>query len=71
MIALLGLVAGIVVGLIVEPSVPGALQPYLPIAVVAALDATFGALRAFLDGEKKKAASGQPSQPGQPTQPTG
>ena len=28
-------------------------------------------LRAFLDGEKKKAASGQPSQPGQPTQPTG
>ncbi len=50
MIALLGLVAGIVVGLIVEPSVPGALQPYLPIAVVAALDATFGALRAFLDG---------------------
>ncbi|CAN5227975.1 MAG: small basic family protein [Nocardioidaceae bacterium] len=50
MIALLGLVAGIVFGLIVEPSVPGALQPYLPIAVVAALDATFGALRAFLDG---------------------
>ena len=26
------------------------LQPYLPIAVVAALDAVFGALRAFLDG---------------------
>lgn len=50
MIALLGLVAGIVIGLFVEPSVPVALQPYLPIAVVAALDATFGALRAFLDG---------------------
>jgi len=49
-IALLGLVVGIVFGLIVEPSVPGALQPYLTIAVVAALDATFGALRAFLDG---------------------
>ncbi len=50
MIALLGLVAGIVVGLFLEPSVPTALEPYLPIAVVAALDATFGALRAFLDG---------------------
>jgi small basic protein len=26
------------------------MQPYLPIAVVAALDAVFGGLRAFLDG---------------------
>ena len=50
MIALLGLVAGIVAGLFLEPSVPVALEPYLPIAVVAALDASFGALRAFLDG---------------------
>ena len=29
---------------------PVALQPYLPIAVVAALDAIFGGLRALLDG---------------------
>ncbi len=50
MIALLGMVAGIVAGLFLEPNVPTALEPYLPIAVVAALDATFGALRAFLDG---------------------
>ena len=50
MIALLGMIAGIVAGLFLEPSVPTGLQPYLPIAVVAALDATFGALRAFLDG---------------------
>jgi small basic protein len=50
-IALLGLIAGIVAGLFIEPSVPAGLQPYLPIAVVAALDATFGALRAFLDGD--------------------
>ncbi len=50
MIAVLGLVAGVVLGAFLEPSVPAALQPYLPIAVVAALDATFGALRAFLDG---------------------
>ena len=50
MIALLGMIAGIVAGVFLEPSVPTGLQPYLPIAVVAALDATFGALRAYLDG---------------------
>ncbi|MGQ0624948.1 MAG: small basic family protein [Sporichthyaceae bacterium] len=50
MIAALGLAIGITIGLLVEPSVPLWLQPYLPIAVVAALDALFGALRALLDG---------------------
>lgn len=50
MIAVLGLVVGIVLGLIFQPDVPVALQPYLPIAVVAALDAVFGGLRALLDG---------------------
>jgi len=30
--------------------VPEAIQPYLPIAVVAALDAVFGGLRAYLEG---------------------
>nr|CAA9318367.1 MAG: FIG025307: hypothetical protein [uncultured Nocardioidaceae bacterium] len=50
MIAAVGLVVGIALGLLLEPSVPVALQPYLPIAVVAALDASFGALRAYLDG---------------------
>jgi small basic protein len=50
MIAVLGLVAGVVVGLLIEPTVPAWLQPYLPIAVVAALDALFGGLRAHLDG---------------------
>ncbi len=50
MIAAFGLVVGIVVGLFFEPSVPASLQPYLPIAVVAALDAVFGGLRAYLDG---------------------
>jgi small basic protein len=49
-IALIGLVIGVVAGLILEPSVPVVLQPYLPIAVVAALDALFGAVRALLDG---------------------
>jgi len=50
MIAALGLIVGIVLGLIFRPDVPVGLEPYLPIAVVAALDAVFGALRAFLDG---------------------
>ncbi len=50
MIAIAGLVIGILAGLFLEPSVPEGLQPYLPIAVVAALDAVFGGLRAHLDG---------------------
>lgn len=50
MIAALGLVLGVVLGLFLEPTVPTWLQPYLPIAVVAALDAVFGGLRALLDG---------------------
>jgi small basic protein len=50
MIAGLGLVLGVLLGLLLQPTVPLWLQPYLPIAVVAALDAVFGALRAYLDG---------------------
>ncbi len=50
MIAGLGLLVGVVLGLMLQPEVPLWLEPYLPIAVVAALDAVFGALRAFLDG---------------------
>jgi small basic protein len=50
MIAVVGLVVGIVAGLVLQPTVPVSLQPYLPIAVVAALDALFGGLRAMLDG---------------------
>jgi len=49
-IAVIGLVLGIVVGLVFSPDVPPALQPYLPIAVVAALDALFGGVRAQLEG---------------------
>jgi small basic protein len=46
----LGLVAGVLVGLLWGPDVPLVLQPYLPIAVIAALDAVFDAVRAVLDG---------------------
>jgi small basic protein len=49
-IGALGLALGVVLGLLLQPDVPLWLQPYLPIAVVAALDAVFGALRAYLDG---------------------
>ena len=50
MIAALGLLLGVVAGLVLAPDVPLGLQFYLPIAVVAALDAMFGGLRAYLDG---------------------
>jgi small basic protein len=49
-IAVLGLIAGVVLGLVLQPTVPAVLEPYLPIAVVAALDAVFGGVRAKLDG---------------------
>jgi small basic protein len=49
-IAALALVAGLVGGLILHPVAPGWIEPYLPIAVVAALDAVFGAVRARLEG---------------------
>ena len=50
MIPAIGLALGIIIGLILQPTVPVWLQPYLPIAVIAALDAVFGAVRAILDG---------------------
>ena len=50
MIAVIALVIGVAAGIFLEPSVPLGLQPYLPIAVVAALDAVFGGVRAKLDG---------------------
>lgn len=49
MIAALALVVGIIAGLVLHPTVPTWLEPYLPIAVVAALDAVFGGVRARLD----------------------
>lgn len=49
MIAVVGLLFGILVGIFINPAVPGWLLPYLPIAVVAALDAVFGGIRANLE----------------------
>ena len=50
MIPAICLIVGIILGLVFDPTVPLWMQPYLPIAVVAALDAVFGALRSVLDG---------------------
>ncbi len=50
MLAILALVLGVVLGIMLEPSLPQVLTPYLPIMIVAALDAIFGAVRAWLDG---------------------
>ncbi|MDV2475431.1 small basic family protein [Rhodococcus zopfii] len=47
--AVLALAIGIAAGVIFSPQVPDVIQPYLPIAVVAALDTVFGGLRAYLD----------------------
>ena len=50
MIPALGLLIGLAAGIFLHPVVPLAVQPYLPIAVIAALDAVFGGMRAVLDG---------------------
>ncbi|MDR1824212.1 MAG: small basic family protein [Bifidobacteriaceae bacterium] len=50
MIAVIGLVAGVLIGLVTDVDVPQFLAPYLPIAVVAAIDALAGAMRAMLEG---------------------
>ncbi len=49
MFAVIALVAGVALGVIFKPTVPVGLVPYLPIAVIAALDAVFGGIRARLD----------------------
>ncbi|MGO1174080.1 MAG: small basic family protein [Actinomycetaceae bacterium] len=48
MLALIGLAIGVVAGVLLDPTVPVWLVPYLPIAVVAAMDALLGGLRARL-----------------------
>lgn len=50
MIPVIGLLVGVLLGFVLKPDIPLWMQPYLPIAVVAALDAVLGALRALFDG---------------------
>ena len=42
MIAVIGLIIGIVLGVLLDPTVPAWLAPFLPVAVVAGLDALEG-----------------------------
>lgn len=49
MIAIIGLLVGVAVGIIWHPIVPLWLEPYLPIAIVAAIDAVFGGFRALVE----------------------
>jgi len=49
-IPLLGLILGLASGFVLDISVPLWMQPYLPIAIVAALDALFGGFRSLLEG---------------------
>ena len=49
MAALLGLVIGAVVALLMRPSVPQELSRYVAMAVVAAIDASFGGIRSYLE----------------------
>lgn len=51
MIPILGLILGIIIGILAEPTLPAFLQPYLPIAIVASMDAVFGGVRAWLQGQ--------------------
>lgn len=50
MFAVAGLILGVLLGIFVSPTMPAFLQPYLPIMIVAAVDALAGALRAYLEG---------------------
>jgi small basic protein len=49
MLALLGLLVGAIVAIILQPTVPQELSQYVVIAVVAAIDAASGGVRAFLE----------------------
>lgn len=49
MFAVIGLIMGIIAGVALDPTIPLWMQPFLPVAVVAGLDALFGAARAWLE----------------------
>ena len=49
MIPLLSLLVGAVVALLLRPTVPQSLTPYVAIGVVVAIDSAFGGLRSYLE----------------------
>jgi small basic protein len=50
MIPLLSLLVGALLALVLHPSVPQGLTPYVAIGVVVAIDAAFGGFRSHLEG---------------------
>jgi small basic protein len=49
MAAVIGLVVGAIVALVLRPSVPAELSRYVAMAVVAAIDSSFGGVRTYLE----------------------
>ncbi len=49
MVALVGLVVGALVALVLQPTVPAVMTRYVAMGVVAAVDAAFGGMRAYLE----------------------
>lgn len=49
MVALVGLVFGALLAIVLRPTVPPELTRYVAMAVVAALDASFGGVRSYLE----------------------
>ena len=49
MAAMLGLVVGAIVALLLRPSVPAEMSRYVAMAVVAAIDSSFGGVRSYLE----------------------
>ncbi len=48
MIAFIGLLVGVLLGLLFDINIPDSFSPYLSVAVLACLDSVFGALKATL-----------------------
>ena len=48
MIALFGLIVGVILGIVLNISIPDKFTPYMSVAILACLDSVFGAVRATL-----------------------
>jgi small basic protein len=48
LIAFLGLLIGIIIGVLTEINIPDKFSPYMSVAILACLDSVFGAIRASL-----------------------
>lgn len=48
MIAFIGLLIGVIVGMLWEVNIPDKFSPYMSVAILACLDSVFGAIRASL-----------------------